>query len=528
MKFWEFKFTKKLWPGYEDLQPGDRFDTTIAWHNIFADRVGDIVFWYRKDPGKKGIYFVTQIISGAYQDDQYSNGYALDMVVLKSLVDKPFDLEKNGFKRLHEKINTTKFRDRVNAIEEIDEENGKRLYEKIMGFSIDTQEIPIECEIDEKEIEEIKKLRFKHFEDGTFFNCFLEGGLIRKEVRHIEFLSNLLDPKSDHYHGDIFLRNFIKVLLEFNTIPFRNLLKSFDTKNASVIKEKRLDKNKRKRIDLWIEDDNLILAIEAKVDAKEGKDQLKSYEDYLLSLNKPYILIYLTKDGFEKINSDVKDILRVNFRNDIADFIEYSLKEKIHPKISKMLQEYKKALLTYIAGLPKDWEYAMDVIKEITKNKENFLNYLNITKKYLCNQSHYRNSVVEDIAKFFEVAKAKLELDLLLDALEMSNISYSMDKTGKNILYAQEIWEVKGVRSKRVFNQKGVYSIPLDKNYRLWLESSFMGIDIYDDSVKKYIGSYPTDILHSQKIYNLLDNNFRKTHLEKISQFIKNTIKTTQ
>jgi len=107
-------------------------------------------------------------------------------------------------------------------------------------------------------------------------NVFELVGLDRQEIKHSKFLKFLLTPAAQHGLGDTFLKGIIgKVMQNLQSPPpLRPLafsLASFE--DASVQTE-------WKDIDILIESraNRLVLAIENKIDASEGKDQLLKYE----------------------------------------------------------------------------------------------------------------------------------------------------------------------------------------------------------------------------------------------------------
>ena len=103
-KYWIRKWQESRWVDYKELSAGSIFDTAVQNHVQMADRVGDIIFWYRTDKDKKGIYFVTEVIAKPKHDDAYQNSWSMSVRVIKSLVDNPFIPEENGFKELIKKI----------------------------------------------------------------------------------------------------------------------------------------------------------------------------------------------------------------------------------------------------------------------------------------------------------------------------------------------------------------------------------------------------------------------------------------
>ena len=134
MNYWQFKFKKEEenFQELKDLKDGDLFFTEITENHILKEvGINTIVFWDRTDK-EKGICLVTKIIGLPYESDEVSSGKAIPMKVVKKF-NRPFLLEDNGFKILHNELNTLKYKGRVRARAEIDSEIGNKLVHKILG-----------------------------------------------------------------------------------------------------------------------------------------------------------------------------------------------------------------------------------------------------------------------------------------------------------------------------------------------------------------------------------------------------------
>jgi len=84
---------------------------------------------------------------------------------------------------------------------------------------------------------------------------------------HSNFIYSMINPKSSHYCGKIFLQFFLKVINEDGFI---------DIDNANVYKEKG-------KIDLLIEDGEHIIIIENKLKAKDQGYQISRYIQYVVN-----------------------------------------------------------------------------------------------------------------------------------------------------------------------------------------------------------------------------------------------------
>ena len=137
---------------------------------------------------------------------------------------------------------------------------------------------------DYKQQQQNQKMR--GLNDFNLFTVLLKTG---DEVRlHSRFLQFLLDPKGQHYQGDLFLRLFLNACdLSDSDFPL-------DTKNCSVY-------NEHQNIDLYISDGNRHIIIENKIWAGDQPGQIKRYIDIIKKTNQridfnDLVVIYLSLD----------------------------------------------------------------------------------------------------------------------------------------------------------------------------------------------------------------------------------------
>lgn len=104
-------------------------------------------------------------------------------------------------------------------------------------------------------------------------------GAARTEIRHSNFLSNLITPNAAHGFGDSLLKSFLAALLSHTNEPELLLeLHLSDLSNAIVMRE-------WKHIDILIRlsrgpnRQDLIFAVEVKVEAGEHGNQLETYQN---------------------------------------------------------------------------------------------------------------------------------------------------------------------------------------------------------------------------------------------------------
>lgn len=159
------------------------------------------------------------------------------------------------------------------------------------------------------------------------FNPFDVLKIGHYELRHTNTLAWLLDPAGNHGLGDTFLRAFIArfgttdgidsithrfEIGEDRTVTIRREVKLSHLKGNTDEGERlglfgsdELNQDNaqalKKAIDIIIDGDDWVLAIEAKVRSQEGEKQLKDYQNalnaYVGGSEKLLILVFLTIDG---------------------------------------------------------------------------------------------------------------------------------------------------------------------------------------------------------------------------------------
>ncbi|MGY4308950.1 hypothetical protein ACVIJ6_006193 [Bradyrhizobium sp. USDA 4369] len=126
-------------------------------------------------------------------------------------------------------------------------------------------------------------------------NIFEAAGLDRQEIRHSNFLAFILRPYESHGLGDSFLKSLLRRALENAPEPPIRPLKLVlaDFSDALVTREWR-------GIDVLIESkaNQLVWAIENKIDSTESEHQLRMYEESARESfsNHKFVFSYLTVD----------------------------------------------------------------------------------------------------------------------------------------------------------------------------------------------------------------------------------------
>lgn len=443
-KYWIRKFQEKKWIDFRELEVGSIFDTSVSNHVQMSGSVGNIIFWYRTDKDK-GIYFITEVVAEPKKDDGYQNDWSMSLQVIKTLVKNPVVPELNGFENLMNKIKDMGQGGGVYNL--TSDDNPEKLWELVTGNEKIIWKELGNVEIDNKDLLEIKKIKEQNINNGKLFNPFLDMNLVRYEVRHLSFLTNLLNPNGSHHQGTAFLRLFINVLVNNYTLEndIKKSLVNFCENENIYVRTEKLTSNGR--IDIWIENDDYIIAIEGKTETVDSKNQLNKYDDFLQKLDKPYLLIYLTKGGENPVNNYPTNLQLMDFNDDIMTFISESINiETLPDKIYETLTEYYNSMITYLNDFNNTWTYDLEIIDEITKDKDNYQKYENIKNNYFYDTKKYKYTEANDVVKVFEKAKAKIErnfmaelLDCLDDDLENAGFAFSYDS---NILVSYSGYDI--------------------------------------------------------------------------------------
>jgi|GEM_PF-2357658 len=208
----------------------------------------------------------------------------------------------------------------------------------------------------------VDTLRKSDPKNPIFFCGELGAGTpLRNELFYTKTLAWFFDNKNNHGFGDTLIISLLNKVASDIGLEHRNL--SFNVN--SVTPEKIITNNKR--IDIFangffVDRENYktpwLLAIEAKVDSDEQKDQLKCYDEYILGLknkNKGGVVwkIFLTPD--EK-GASISEWQKMSF-GCIARILWGAIKGNLKgyetlPPGLPMLQCYISCILTDIVGMP--------------------------------------------------------------------------------------------------------------------------------------------------------------------------------
>lgn len=212
-------------------------------------------------------------------------------------------------------------------------------------------------------------------------NIFQILRIAKKEIRHSNFLSWLLDPNQSHKLGDIFLKRFLREV--FSSDKFSGIdqvdVEGMDLSSAVIHRE-------WKNIDILITLENVVVCVENKVLSKEHSNQLKRYKDIIESQYPEHhkTFVFLTPEGdtsesesdtyepisyefiissLERIKSVYGSSLNEQVRNYISDYITIIKRELMGTdeltELSKKIYQNHKELFDFII------ERKPDVLDEV-------------------------------------------------------------------------------------------------------------------------------------------------------------------
>jgi hypothetical protein len=189
-------------------------------------------------------------------------------------------------------------------------------------------------------------LREQALSNGAYLNVWKVAGLRRNEQSIVSVLAWLLDAQASHGLGAavsqaVLQRIRDKACAEFAAGPASSLLATLRTDAAC-----RADcevcpfDEQEDRIDLHLQAQDFELFIEAKVDARQGQDQLSRYHTKIRDLarlrgKRAWGIIYLTRHGqIPEDAGDLPNILPLSWR-EVAAAIRHGLQGQV--KISAVL-----------------------------------------------------------------------------------------------------------------------------------------------------------------------------------------------
>lgn len=263
-------------------------------------------------------------------------------------------------------------------------------------------------------VEENERRRKEKEKKGDFFNIFSILKAETDEVKtHSAFLAELLNPNGTHGQGDLFLKNFLKIIA-----PNEDLI----TENAEVNIEWSIgpiseDYKSGGRLDILIRlpKSNYIILIENKIDAGDQPYQLLRYNKYAKETKCKYKLLYLTKDGHDPSETSTGKIDNEPF---FWECISYS--QDIKNWLNKCLENIKNAspvaetIRQYIGLIDKITNQTMEIeMSEILTRL--MIDNLEETLAVLDNKGDFDSVIYEEFRKQMEELASEVNCDFVWD-----------------------------------------------------------------------------------------------------------------
>ena len=201
----------------------------------------------------------------------------------------------------------------------------------------------------EKLLSEVSKILDKHETarrlTGSDFNIFSILNVERDETKNCRVIKELLDPSGLHSQGDIYLKLFLEEVMKIHNV---------DLKNAIVRREDNIGEGNRVDITIDIKP-SCFIAIEVKIDALLGNNQLERYYNDAKKRRPNPIIVYLSKfknpplDKNNGLGNTLKaeDVTHITWSEDIIKWLELCLQQPQTQRIAS-IQEILKQLISTI------------------------------------------------------------------------------------------------------------------------------------------------------------------------------------
>lgn len=258
---------------------------------------------------------------------------------------------------------------------------------KIESFLADVK--PIVKENERRRTEKEKK--------GDFFNIFSILKAETDEVKtHSAFLAELLNPNGTHGQGDLFLKNFLKIIAPNEDLITENAEADIEYSIGSISE----DYKSGGRLDIFIRfpKSNYLILIENKIDAGDQPYQLLRYNKYAKETKCKYKLLYLTKDGHNPSETSTGKIEDepfwkcISYSQDIKKWLKICLKNIANA--SPVVETIKQ----YIGLINKITNQTME-IEMSEKLTELMIENFDETLAVLDNEDNFYNRIYEKFLK---------------------------------------------------------------------------------------------------------------------------------
>jgi hypothetical protein len=195
------------------------------------------------------------------------------------------------------------------------------------------------------------------------FNPFRVLQVERYELRHTTTLAWLLDPSETHCMGHVFLKHFVAQFIDRSAPWVQDALNEIVAGNVEIHRELKFarhgviastiadnaDSPTGDRLDILIEGKDWGIAVEAKIDSKEGENQLLRYEGWLRTMFREKVVnLYLTVGS--------EDLENPNWRNiqwgfEVKKALEAAVSELGESSLPTRVREFLADYRDLVSGL---------------------------------------------------------------------------------------------------------------------------------------------------------------------------------
>jgi hypothetical protein len=204
------------------------------------------------------------------------------------------------------------------------------------------------------------------------FNLFEALGVVRRELRHSDFLAFLLDPVESHCAGN----NLARWLLEHVAAAHRSALGGAANWQADEFCP--VVRREWQNIDILLTDDRqrLVVLIENKIDSGEHSDQLARYYEQVKRAYPGWqiLALYLTPKGERPSHGSY---LQVSYR-DVVTMIEGLIADPpsgMATDVRVVLTHYVRMLRSHIVGDPELAELCRRIYRQHQRALELLFEY---------------------------------------------------------------------------------------------------------------------------------------------------------
>ena len=284
-----------------------------------------------------------------------------------------------------------------------------------------------------------------------------------------EILAFFLDPNETHGQGKKFIQEFVKYFCS----------EEIDISKVRISTEEVITGNRR--IDLYIEFKNFVIAIENKLWAKDQKNQLKVYTEFLdRNWKGKYLLLYLnpykSDPSIYSINQRCKEKLEnsnklkiISYKNEIFELLNRWQSISEAENVSFFIKQLKQYLKTMFIG-NNTLNMTQNMKELVLKNHTEVEALINVYKE-----------IEEEVFNKIEQVRKNFNLN-------------DLEKKHPNIKFIPH----------GLFNYEGCryFKIGVSKNYnRIWLSIKQSGIKMYSEHYTEFV-----NIPSISYVLNLNDN----------------------